>query len=165
MAASSRWVSNALSWRRTLQAMRASLLARATASLFLCNRSDAVLSHAPKLNRDQVVRPHQQDLRGLDQQGAQIFAAAFGNAAEDRPPAGAVLTRHEAEPGGKIATAFKRLAAADRRNHGSRGQRPDSGNTPQALAFGLGPAELFNLAGDGLDALIEAAPVSIEAED
>jgi hypothetical protein len=34
--------------------MRASLLANATASLFLCNRSDAVLSHAPKLYRAQL---------------------------------------------------------------------------------------------------------------
>ena len=43
------WVSKALSCRRTLQAMRASLLANATASLFLWSRSAAVLSHAPKL--------------------------------------------------------------------------------------------------------------------
>ena len=34
--------------------MRASLLANATASLFLCNRSDAVWSHAPKLYRAQL---------------------------------------------------------------------------------------------------------------
>jgi hypothetical protein len=40
-----------VSWRRTLQAMRASLLAKATASLFLCNRSDAVLSHARGIRR------------------------------------------------------------------------------------------------------------------
>ena len=37
----------------TLQAMRASLLASAMASLCRCSRSDAVLSHAPTL-RDQV---------------------------------------------------------------------------------------------------------------
>src|SRR5215472_11570412 len=36
------------------QAMRASLLASAMASLCRCKRSDAVFSHAPKLNRDQV---------------------------------------------------------------------------------------------------------------
>jgi hypothetical protein len=36
------------------QAMRASLLANATASLFLCNRSDAELSHGPKLYRAQL---------------------------------------------------------------------------------------------------------------
>jgi len=34
--------------------MRASLLASAMASLCRCKRPDAVLSHAPKLNRDQV---------------------------------------------------------------------------------------------------------------
>src|SRR6516165_3378962 len=40
--------------RCTLEAMRASLLANATASLFLCNRSDAELSHGPKLYRAQL---------------------------------------------------------------------------------------------------------------
>ena len=42
IGATSRWVSKALSLRSTLQAVRASLLASATASLFLCNRRDAV---------------------------------------------------------------------------------------------------------------------------
>ena len=42
IGAASRWVSKALSLRNTLQAMRASLLASATASLFLCKRCDAV---------------------------------------------------------------------------------------------------------------------------
>ena len=37
--------------------MRASLLANATASLFLCSRSDAELSHGPKLYRPQLCGP------------------------------------------------------------------------------------------------------------
>ena len=39
---------------QSLQAMRASLLANATASSFLCNRSDADLSHGAKLYRAQL---------------------------------------------------------------------------------------------------------------
>ena len=61
-----------------------------------------------------VVRAHQQNLRCLDQQRAQIFAASLGNAAKDRSTAGTVLSRHEPQPGGKIATALESLTAADR---------------------------------------------------
>jgi hypothetical protein len=76
-----------------------------------------------------------------------------------------VLSRHKAEPGAKIASAFKGLAGTDRRHHGGRDQRPDPGNTPQPPAFDLGLTELFNLAGDRLDARVEAAPVFIEVTD
>ena len=50
MASASLWVSNGLAWRSTLQLIRASLFASAVASLFLCNRVAASLSHGPKLN-------------------------------------------------------------------------------------------------------------------
>ena len=48
--ASSLWVSNGLAWRSTLQLIRASLFANAVASLFLCKRVAASVSHRPKLN-------------------------------------------------------------------------------------------------------------------
>ena len=38
-------------------------------------------------------------------------------------------------------------------------------NTPQPPALGLGLAELFNLAGDGIDTLIQATPVVISTAD
>jgi hypothetical protein len=37
--------------------------------------------------------------------------------------------------------------------------------TPQPPALGLGLAEFFNVTGDGLDALVEAAPVVVESAD
>jgi hypothetical protein len=43
-------MSNVLSFRNTLHAIRASLFARAVAALFRCSRAAACSSHAPKLN-------------------------------------------------------------------------------------------------------------------
>ena len=59
-----------------------------------------------------VVRAHQENLCCLDQQRAQILAAALGNAAKDRPAARTVLSRHEPQPAGKIATTLESLTAA-----------------------------------------------------
>ena len=88
-----------------------------------------------------VVRAHQEDLRRLDQQRAQVLAASLGDAAQDRSPAGAVLSRHEAEPGAKVAPAVKSLAGADRGDKAGRDQRPDAGNAHQPLTLGLDLAE------------------------
>lgn len=52
-AASSKWASNGFPVLRMLQLIRASLLARATASLLRCKRFEAAVSQAPKLNRSQ----------------------------------------------------------------------------------------------------------------
>src|SRR5262252_5511855 len=102
IAATSRWVSNALSFRSTLQAMRASLLANATASLFLCNRSDAELSHGPKLYRAQLCGRIRRTFAAWISSVRRYFAAALGNTAKDRPAARTILSRHEPQPGGKI---------------------------------------------------------------
>ena len=59
-------MSNGLALRKTLQAMRAILLASATASLFLCNRSDAVLSHAPKHEAEQAAKSSPRDCGRID---------------------------------------------------------------------------------------------------
>jgi hypothetical protein len=40
-------------------------------------------------------------------ESTQVFATALGDATQDGPPAGAVLSRDETEPGAKIAPAFK----------------------------------------------------------
>ena len=54
MATSSRRVSNAVLYLRMLQALRASLLAKATASLLQLIRSAARVSQLPKLKSGQV---------------------------------------------------------------------------------------------------------------
>src|SRR6516162_11140475 len=104
--------------------MRASLLASATASLCRCKRSDAVLSHAPKLNRDQVCGRIRRTLAAWTS-NMRKYPAALGNTAEDRASTGAVLSRHQAEPGAKVAPAVKRLSGADHHDKGGRDQRSD----------------------------------------
>jgi hypothetical protein len=76
-----------------------------------------------------------------------------------------VLSRHEAEPGTKIATAFKSLAGADGGYNAGRDHRPDTRHAHQPLARGLGVTELFDLAGGGLNALVQMAPVLVKTED
>ena len=79
--------------------------------------------------------------------------------------AGAVLPRHEAEPGAEIAPALESLARADRGHHGSGDHRPDAGHAHQPLAVGLAVADLLDLAGERLDALVEPEPVLVEADN
>src|SRR3954470_8204882 len=66
--------------------MRASLLAKAPASLFLCNRSDAVLEPRAEAISGPIVRAHQEHLRRLDHQRAQVLAAALGDAPRTERP-------------------------------------------------------------------------------
>src|SRR5262245_40973454 len=107
----------------------------------------------------------QDDLGRLDQQRAEILAAALGDATKDGPAAGAVLSRHQAEPGRKIAPALKGLSHADRGDDAGGDDRSDPRYAHQALAFGLDLAEFFDRTGDGLDALVQPAPVFIETND
>jgi hypothetical protein len=71
------WVSNALPVLSTLQAMRASLLASAVASLLRCIRGAALVSHWPKLNFP-ILRSHQEHLGSLNEERSQVAAAALG---------------------------------------------------------------------------------------
>jgi hypothetical protein len=94
----------------------------------------------------------------------QILATPLGDAAEDRPPAGAVLSWYEAPPGGKIAPRSKAsplpiaaIIAVE-----------ISGPTPGTLVNWrhLASARLrASISGDGLDTLVQAAPVFIETAD
>src|SRR6185295_19413707 len=75
------------------------------------------------------------------------------------------LPRHKAEPGPEVASAFECLAGADRSDKTGRDHRPDTRHAHQPLALGLDAAEFFDLAGDGLDALVQMAPVFVKTED
>ena len=112
-----------------------------------------------------IMRAHQENLRRLDQQRAQVLAAPLGDATQDGSPARAVLSRHEAEPGAKVAPPFKSLAGVDCSYNAGRDQRPDTRHTHQPPAHGLAMAEFFDLACDSLDALVQMAPVIVKAED
>ena len=50
-----------------------------------------------------IVRSHQDDVGRLDEQGAQVLAAALGYASKDRSATGAVLAWNKTEPGSEVA--------------------------------------------------------------
>src|SRR5439155_17946265 len=112
-----------------------------------------------------IVRAHQEHLRRLDQQRAKVLAAALGDAPEDRTAAGAVLSRHQTEPGTEIAPTLKSLAAANRGDKPGRDHWPDARHAHQPLAFSLDAAEFFDLAGDGVNALVQVTPIFVKIED
>ena len=64
----------------------------------------------------------------LNEQRAQVFAAAFRHASEDRLAAGTVLPRYEPNPGGEVATAIESLACAGRRHRRRGDDRTDGWN-------------------------------------
>src|SRR4051794_38719857 len=59
-----------------------------------------------------VVRAHDQHLGGLDEQGAQVTIAPFGDAPQDRSASGAVLPWHQPKPGAKVAPSLEGVALA-----------------------------------------------------
>ena len=145
--------------------MRASLLASATVCLFLCNRSDAALSHAPKLYRDQLWGRIRSTLAAwINNVRKYLLPRLEMRPRIERP---SVLCCRGTRPSQAAKSRPRSNASpgADRRHHGGRDQRPNPGNTRQPPAPGLGLAEFFNVARDGLDALIQAAPVFIKTAD
>jgi hypothetical protein len=64
----------------------------------------------------------------LDQHLAQVFAATFGDAEQTRFASCCRLSRHEAEPRGKIATAGEGLRVTHGRDKGSRVKRANPWN-------------------------------------
>ena len=84
-----------------------------------------------------IVRAHQDDVCGLDEQGSEILAPALGDAGEDRSATCAVLAWHETKPCAEIAPALECLAGADGGDHSGRDQRANAGNAHEALAVGF----------------------------
>ena len=150
----------------TLQAMRASLLARAVASLFLCNRSAAALSHAPKLKRSQLCGRISRTFAAWIKSVRRYLLAALGDAAEDRSGRPCCIV---AGPG----RARRQSRARVRRLRRRRWLRPwrsrssvrcqarssAAGSSPRRLAISsISPVMR-------LDPLVEPEPVLIEADD
>jgi hypothetical protein len=75
-----------------------------------------------------IVRAHQDDVCGLDEQGPEILAPALGDAAKDGSTTCAVLAWHEAEPCAKVSPALECLTGADGGHDGGRDQRTDAGD-------------------------------------
>jgi hypothetical protein len=75
------------------------------------------------------------------------------------------LLRHQAEPGAEIAAFQEHVSSADRGDHCTCDDRPDAGHAHQPLACRILLDQRGDLAGDALDALVEAAPVTAEVLD
>lgn len=106
------------SLRRMLHAIRASLLR--------CGRHQNPCSEAEALP---IVRTHQDDVCGLDEQGSEILASPLGDAAQDGSTACAVLTWHETKPRAKIAPELKCLTCTNGSDPGGRNQRANAGSS------------------------------------
>src|SRR5438552_11937118 len=107
------------------------------------------------------LRTHEDDVGRLDEERAQILAAALGDAPEDRLATGAVLPGHETQPRAKVTAAFEGLARAYRRDHGRGDDRPNARDAHQALAVRLLVADLHDLAGERLAAFGQPPPVRV----
>src|SRR5262245_39051016 len=112
-----------------------------------------------------VLRSHQEHLGSLDEERSQVTAAALGDATQDGASSGAVLAGHQAEPGTEVSAAIERFTGADGSDDGGRDQRPDAGHAHHTDAVDLALADLLDLLGDCLNALVEPKPVSMETDD
>ena len=77
----------------------------------------------------------------------------------------AQFLRHEAEPGGKVASFGKGSAVGNGRNHRTCDERTDAWNRHQLSATLAPVCQLFDLLGNALDALIETPPIAAEVLD
>src|SRR5262252_11251848 len=90
---------------------------------------------------------------------------ALADVPKDRPITGRHLLRHEAEPGGKVASLGKGSAVGNGRNHRTCDERTDAWNRHQLPTTLAALGQLFDLLGKALDALIEPPPIGAEVLD
>src|SRR5262245_64023469 len=88
-----------------------------------------------------------------DQQPPQIAIALLGDAAEPLLAASRMLLRHQADPGGKVASRAKRLPVADLGDQRGGHNRTNAGDL-------LEPAAVFTGAVPGLNAFVDNADLS-----
>lgn len=67
------------------------------------------------------------DARTLDEQPSQILVAALADAQQGRLSAGAVLTRHQPDRGGELASIGKLMGIAQLDGQHTRSDRPNAG--------------------------------------
>ena len=96
--------------------------------------------------------------RARDQQTPGIALAHLGYLAQPRLAAGAVLTRHQAEPGGEVAAAPEALHRRRESLQRHRGDRTAPRNRHQSRRF-------FVPAGANMELLLQTTDLSIEFHD
>ena len=73
----------------------------------------------------------------MDQQGAQVAAAALGDGQHHGFVAGIAVTRHQSQIGAEVAAVFELPAVAGGSDQRGGGERTDSFNLEQRLAAGI----------------------------
>ena len=109
-----------------------------------------------------IARPHQQNAGSLNEQHAQILAAAFRHTPEDRLAACTMLSWHKSDPSSEISAAIKGIALTDGRHGRGGDHRANTRDGFQALAIGVLVGQGVDLAADVFEVLIQRAPVVME---
>ena len=110
------------------------------AGILGCDCDDGLPVAAPLGQRhrpaaEPVLLPGRSGQRGAcpqDQQRSQITVAGLGDAPEALLATGAVLSRHESEPGGELSAVGEVVAVADAGQQRAGGGRADAGHLHQA---------------------------------
>src|ERR1700751_6176770 len=119
----------------------------------------------PKAVLCPICWPQQNDAGALHEQRAQIAIATLADTAKYRPVACGHLLRHQAEPGGKVASFGKGSSIGNGRDHRTRDEGADARNGHQLPATLALARQHFDLLGNLLDALIETSPIAAELLD
>ena len=89
------------------------------------------------------------------QQTSQVGIPGFGDAAQARLAAGAVLTRDESELGSELPSVLEFVPVADARHKGARTGLADTRQGHQACDAPILPCDLTQLGVVGIDAFVE----------
>src|SRR5215471_15080108 len=89
--------------------------------------------------------PLDDDVGGLDKEGAEVLVAALGDPPELGAIAGRLLLRDEAEPGGEVASLLEAGTGTDGGHDGARDDRADTGHGHEALTGCIVLGEAFYL--------------------
>jgi len=141
--------------RSTAQPMRANLLAKAT--MVRASPLRAIKASSHRLNASSRRSAQRSTVRrAVDQQGAQLAVAVPRDPHQGDFAAGAVLFRHDSQPGGYIPSVLELLAIADGSNKGRRHYRPKARHAQQTRVGEALAALAQRSAGPGLQGAYRA---------
>ncbi len=139
------------------------------ASIFVGHGDDGFL---PADALMQVAQPHgdavaafggaeQGGLGALDEQGAQVVIAAFGNAPQAVFATGRILTGNQAEPGSKLARGIELAHVADSGDEGGSGEFANTAELRGATRLVVLTSMLFDALVAPIDLFVELTPLKL----
>ena len=138
--------------------MRANLLAIATTTTFFGARASSASSQAPIGARSGLIRnttaraPWMRILR-------KYKVAAFADAEQSRLASSRILSWHDSQPRGKVASLPKSCAVADGSDDGRGHNRPDPWNLPDASAARVRGGDPFQLEAESINLDFDCLPL------